>query len=64
MFGLRGVVRGGELLGGICVVDSRKLTVQRRWEWGDGSSRRERADTFSETFEVDSQGDEVLYLQK
>ena len=34
-----GVVKVGGVRKGICAVDSRKLTVQRRWEWGDGSSR-------------------------
>ena len=46
------------------VVDYWKFTRSSKLWKGDGSSRRERADTVGETFEIDSRGDEVLYLQK
>ena len=55
--------RGGkeELCGGLLEVH-KVIKVERKGD--DGSSRRERADTVGETFEIDSRGDEVLYLQK
>ena len=50
-----------ELCGGLLEVH-KVIKVERKGD--DGSSRRERADTVGETFEIDSRGDEVLYLQK